>query len=149
MSMDNLPIDIQNIIWNMYYMDFYKKIINELKEKYIFFNEFNKKTSLIINNIMNNTLYFNKIDVIEIIELNKELENMFNQRSFYLLYKNNEYFNYLYQITKFKNIYPNLPDNCKLIGAYLNKRSNFNKKFLKRLEILTSREHIVFIPLEI
>ncbi len=140
--MNKLPLDVENSIWKMYYMDNYKKVINELKGKRIFFREFNRITTLMVNYIMQKDhFHINKSDL---TALNCELLNALNDKSFFLLYKKYDYINYVYQVTKFKNPFSGLPESCRFIGAFLYKKSNFNKKFYKRLKVIASGENILF-----
>ncbi len=140
--MNTLPLEIEDRIWYLYYADIYKHVINEINNKRNFVIKLNKLTNLIVNNILLNN-YFD-IDRSELIDLNNELLKNIQDKSFYLLYKHDVYFNYIYQILKFQKIYPDIPESCKLIGAYLNKKSNFNKKFYKRLKVITSGENTLF-----
>lgn len=145
--MNTLPLEVEDEIWRLYYLDKYKSIINELNKKKKFVIKFNKLTNLIVNNIsLNNHFDINKS---ELVNLNNELLKNLQEISFYLLYKTDIYFNYIYQILKFKKIYPDIPESCRLIGAYLNKKSNFNKKFYKRLKVITSGENILFSKMRV
>ena len=145
--MNILPLEVEDEIWRLYYLDKYSSVINELNNKKDFTIKLNKLTNLIINNIfLENHFNINKS---ELVELNNELLKNLQDVSFYLLYKTDVYFNYIYQILKFKKIYPDIPESCRLIGAYLNKKSNFNKKFYKRLKIITSGENILFSKMRV
>lgn len=141
--MNTLPDHIENEIWNMYYKDIYKEnIINELQNYNYIYDTLNKK----ISNIKKHIFLENYLEVkkYSIVSLNKEIEEMLNNKTMTLIYRENIFFNYLFQILKFPSAYNSLPTDCRLAGAYLYKYSNFNEKLLKRLVVICSQEDVIF-----
>tara|TARA_B100002019_G_scaffold153303_1_gene132208 strand:+ start:318 stop:782 length:465 start_codon:yes stop_codon:yes gene_type:complete len=141
--MNTLPDHIENEIWNMYYKDIYKEnIINEM-QKYIYMHDTISKKICSIKKCIFSENYL-EVTKHSIILINKEIEDMLNNKTIILIYRENILFNYLFQILKFPNAYNSLPIDCRLAGAYLYKDSNFNPKMLKRLAVICSQENVVF-----
>lgn len=141
--MYRLPLEIQDKIWNLYYKDIYKEnVIHELKKYRYIFNSLHQKI-FSIKNIIFSTQYL-QINKRSIVILNDEIKELLTNKVIYLIYKSNNILSYLIQISKFSNAYNSLPTDCRLVGAYLYKCSNFNQKILKRLAVICSQENILF-----
>lgn len=141
--MNTLPLEIENEIWNLHYMNLYKdNIVIEINKIKFLFNSIYNSCRKIKDKILSNQ-YINIIKE-DIILINERITYMIYNKSFYLLFKNNDNYNYIYQISKFHNAYNDLPMSCRLAGAYLNKLGNFNSKLIKRLTVICNKENIPF-----
>lgn len=124
-------------------MDIYKNtVINKINKITFLFESVYKLCSDLKNKILSNQ-YINIIKE-DIMLINERITYMIYNKSFYLLFKNNNHYNYIYQISKFHNAYNDLPISCRLAGAYLNKLGNFNSKLIKRLTVICNKENISF-----
>ena len=140
--MNSLPLEIENKIWNIYYKDIYsEKIIGELNVINDNFHFVRISVSKLKRNILSEKYIY--VEKNNIIDLNNKINILLHDNVFKLIYKNNPYFNYLFEILKFNKIYSGIPEKCKLAAVFLNKSANFNPKLLKRLKIICANEHII------
>jgi len=142
--MNTLPLEIENEIWNLHYMNLYKdNIVTEINKIKFLFNSIHNSCHKIKDKI----LLKKDVDNIlkeDIIFINERIKYIISNKVFYLVFKNNNYYNYIYQIAKFNNAYNDLPISCRLTAAYLNKLSNFNPKLIKKLKIICNEEPLSF-----
>ena len=140
--MKTLPIEIETMIWRIYYMDIFKNtILNELLKK--------------IENIhgIQHTAYIQKIirkQRFGIYSVNEEEKQQFQKKcreknniivkvvsckasNILIRHLGNPFYEYILEILKFGygNIYPNIHSDYKLITAYLTRKVNYNQKMEK------------------
>ena len=116
--MNKLPYELENEIWSLYWMDIFKtNCINYLKQeedKLLKLDFFIKKHVFPTES----NLYLKQIKYY-LIEFNKYLENLKNNKSL-ILYFNNKIpnFNLIYSSDNSQEIYKNVNDNFKYIASY-------------------------------
>tara|TARA_B100000886_G_scaffold189813_1_gene130621 strand:+ start:25218 stop:25688 length:471 start_codon:yes stop_codon:yes gene_type:complete len=141
--MQSLPIEVENKIWSYYYSDLYNDVLNELKVKISNFKLFNFDVNELLQKISSSSHYLS-IEKSNLSFLNNQLIKMLNDRTYYLLFHNNNYFSYVHQIYyRWANSYSDIPESCKYLGVYINKKGNFNKKILGRFKVIASGEGLI------
>lgn len=145
----SLPLELENKIWHLYYMDLYKvniiENLNLVKNMEIDLEnkiEFIKKKIRylrflempILKDWEPDDFNYNEFNE-HFLEANRLIETIINNKSFLLICKNNNnYFNYIFEILKFKEFYKEFPTKYRIIAAYLIKKCNYQKKIINILK---------------
>lgn len=147
--MNSLPIEVENKIWNYYYSNLYEDVLNEFKMKINKFKLFNFNVNEIVQKISSNKYYLS-IDKSNLSFLNRQLIDMLEDKIYYLLYYNsNCYYSYVYELYyRWNSSYSDIPESCKYLGAYVNKKGNFNKKILGRFKVIASGEGLIMTKMK-
>lgn len=142
--MKRLPIEIENIIWQMHYMDIFKnQVLNELLEKIkaIYSIEKNENLLRIIRKQRFETYGANYQEKLE-FQNNCKLQNniildIISCKTCKILVKYLQipFYNYLFQILKWgqDNIFPCFHNDFKLICMYYIRRVSYSEKMEKIL----------------
>ena len=137
-----LPIEIQNEIWKLYYMNIYQNNIFELNNIFCQIINFDKnieniKKNLRIIRFSNNE---NQIKITkEYLKKNLKIYNqiiykIIKNKPDNIIIQNNDIFLYIKQLVKLENYYIDIPLEYRLISAYFNKYNNFQENIMKRLK---------------
>ena len=137
-----LPIEIQNEIWKLYYMNIYQNNIFELNNIFCQIINFDKnieniKKNLRIIRFSNNE---NQIKITkEYLKKNLKIYNqiiykIIKNKPDNIIIQNNDIFLYIKQLVKLENYYIDIPLKYRLVSAYFNKYNNFQENIMKRLK---------------
>ena len=137
-----LPIEIQNEIWKLYYMNIYQKNIFEVNNIFCQIINFDKnieniKKNLRIIRFSNNE---NQIKITkEYLKKNLKIYNqiiykIIKNKPDNIIIQNNDIFLHIKQLVKLENYYIDIPLEYRLVSAYFNKYNNFQENIMKRLK---------------
>jgi hypothetical protein len=137
-----LPIEIQNEIWKLYYMNIYQNNIFELNNIFCQIINFDKnieniKKNLRIIRFSNNE---NQIKITkEYLKKNLKIYNqiiykIIKNKPDNIIIQNNDIFLHIKQLVKLENYYIDIPLKYRLVSAYFNKYNNFQENIMKRLK---------------
>lgn len=137
-----LPIEIQNEIWKLYYMNIYQNNIFELNNIFCQIINFDKnieniKKNLRIIRFSNNE---NQIKITkEYLKKNLKIYNqiiykIIKNKPDNIIIQNNDIFLHIKQLVKLENYYIDIPLEYRLVSAYFNKYNNFQENIMKRLK---------------
>ena len=137
-----LPIEIQNKIWKLYYMNIYQNNIFELNNIFCQIINFDKNIENIKKNLRIIRFSNNENQIKITTEYLKKNLKIYNQIIYKIIknkpdniiIQNNDIFLYIKQLVKLENYYIDIPLEYRLISAYFNKYNNFQENIMKRLK---------------
>lgn len=137
-----LPVEIQNKIWKLYYMNIYQNNIFELNNIFCQITNFDKNIENIKKNLRIIRFSNNENQIKTTQKYLKKNLKIYNQIIYKIIknkpdniiIQNNDIFLYIKQLVKLENYYIDIPLEYRLISAYFNKYNNFQENIMKRLK---------------
>ena len=137
-----LPVEIQNKIWKLYYMNIYQNNIFELNNIFCQITNFDKNIENIKKNLRIIRFSNNENQIKTTQKYLKKNLKIYNQIIYKIIknkpdniiIQNNDIFLYIKQLVKLENYYIDIPLEYRLVSAYFNKYNNFQENIMKRLK---------------